>query len=487
MQQRPDDKQFKNMNQFLEDLKTSSTSYILENSEVKATEKLKQQYSEKFDAIRQQLQKEKVRNEELVKMVETYGHQIKFQQQEINRIKESELRKDKIVQEVKTVVSKMTYEKDHLINQLSDQDAKIQKLVNIVQRQNTDQKDIKEQFSVCQQELSKAIELTQEFERGLNEERKTNQDLVQQIAVERKDRQNEKTSLEQIRCENKQLTENLNANQTRVQDLELQNLNLAKENNELNLQLLSEREELSKQKQMKVDIQKQISMENESLHEFYLKQMESIISEKVGTLQQHVKEWEKKLQNEKNEALNHLKAEHKLQIEGLRRQFKSLDAQIKASEAIHKASKREAYALKGQLDRQISPHRLHHPQVLDSLTSSDEEASGLASQRSLPPLNNKQKTHSRKSSVTTVMNNLQPEMQRRPRSADVALSSTIRPITPQESDSSLLTSFEKKDLVQSFIKQFLEDNPEAVFDQELLVGLSAKASKLINQPPPHEE
>ena len=179
MQQRPDDKQFKDMNQFLEDLKTSSTSYILENSEVKATEKLKQQYSEKFDAIRQQLQKEKVRNEELVKMVETYGHQIKFQQQEINRIKESELRKDKIVQEVKTVVSKMTYEKDHLINQLSDQDAKIQKLVNIVQRQNTDQKDIKEQFSVCQQELSKAIELTQEFERGLNEERKTNQDLVQ--------------------------------------------------------------------------------------------------------------------------------------------------------------------------------------------------------------------------------------------------------------------------------------------------------------------
>ena len=473
------------MNQFLEDLKTSSTSYILENSEVKATEKIKQQYSEKFDAIRQQLQKEKLRNEELVKMIETYGHQIKFQQQEIHRIKESELRKDKIVQEVKTHVSKMTYEKDHLVSQLSDQDAKIQKLVIVIQRQNADQKEIKEQFSVCQQELSKAIELTQEFERGLNEERKTNNDLVQQIAVERKDRQNERASLEQIRSENKQMTENMNAIQDRVRDLEMQNLDLAKENNELNLQLLSEREELSKQKQMRVDIQKQSSMENESLHEYYLKQMESIISEKVGTLQQHVKEWELKLQSEKNEALNHLKAEHKLQIESFRRQ---LDAQIKASEAIHKASKREAYALKGQLDRQISPHRLHHPQVQDSLTSSDEEASGLQSQRSLPPLNNRQKTHSRKSSVTTVMNNLQPDLQRRPHSADVALSSTIRPTTPHhESDGSLLTSFEKKGLVQSFIKQFLEDNPEAVFDQDFLVGLSAKASMLVNQPPSHGE
>ena len=49
----------------------------------------------------------------------------------------------------------------------------------------------------------------------------------------------------------------------------------------------------------------------------------------------YVKEWERKITDEKTDALNNLKAEHKLQIEGLRRQFAQLDAQIKASEAIH--------------------------------------------------------------------------------------------------------------------------------------------------------
>ena len=55
---------------------------------------------------------------------------------------------------------------------------------------------------------------------------------------------------------------------------------------------------------------------------------------------------------------------------------------------------------------------------------------------------------------------------------------------PQLDDSqgsSVLSIGEKKDLVQTFIKQFLEDYPEAVLDSKMMEGLSAKANALIDQ------
>ena len=106
--------------------------------------------------------------------------------------------------------------------------------------------------------------------------------------------------------------------------------------------------------------------------------------------------------------------------------------------------------------------------------------------RSLPPTNstlnnNKQRPSAlRKSSgvvsSVTVMNNLH----QRPRSAPHGPVETVDRLKP-ESDSSLLTSTEKKDLVKNFIKQFLEDNPDAVLDKQLMAGLSEKANNLIER------
>ena len=38
----------------------------------------------------------------------------------------------------------------------------------------------------------------------------------------------------------------------------------------------------------------------------------------------------------------------------------------------------------------------------------------------------------------------------------------------------------KKDIVKAFIKQFLDDNPEAALDSKLMAGLSEKANQLID-------
>ena len=68
----------------------------------------------------------------------------------------------------------------------------------------------------------------------------------------------------------------------------------------------------------------------------------------------------------------------------------------------------------------------------------------------------------------------------RPRSAGAKLA--LRLETPsRQHDTSVLTSSEKKDLVRTFIKEFLEDNPDAVLDSKLMAGLSEKANKLIDR------
>ena len=52
-----------------------------------------------------------------------------------------------------------------------------------------------------------------------------------------------------------------------------------------------------------------------------------------------------------NGPLVSLEGQHNQQIESFKRQFSQLEAQIMASEAIHIASKKEAVALKGQLEQ----------------------------------------------------------------------------------------------------------------------------------------
>ena len=50
----------------------------------------------------------------------------------------------------------------------------------------------------------------------------------------------------------------------------------------------------------------------------------------------------------------------------------------------------------------------------------------------------------------------------------------------ESSTTSALSATEKKDIVKAFIKQFLDDNPEAALDPKLMAGLSEKANQLID-------
>ena len=49
------------------------------------------------------------------------------------------------------------------------------------------------------------------------------------------------------------------------------------------------------EEKMKVDFQSRLKANEESVHAFYLTQMESLLSDKVASLQNYINEWEKKL------------------------------------------------------------------------------------------------------------------------------------------------------------------------------------------------
>ena len=49
------------------------------------------------------------------------------------------------------------------------------------------------------------------------------------------------------------------------------------------------------EEKMKLDFQSKLKANEESVHAFYLTQMESLLSDKVASLQNYINEWEKKL------------------------------------------------------------------------------------------------------------------------------------------------------------------------------------------------
>jgi hypothetical protein len=145
----------------------------------------------------------------------------------------------------------------------------------------------------------------------------------------------EKASLEKLENENKKLIKDLEKLSLDLRDSEDKQDRLEQEKNELETFLNTEREQFNLDRsRLKADVDEQRKKNEEFLHDFYLKQLDAIVGEKVAALQNHVKDWEKKLNEEKAAALNNMKVEHRLQIEALRRQFAQLEAQIKSSEAV---------------------------------------------------------------------------------------------------------------------------------------------------------
>ena len=391
------DDQFQEMNEFLDKCKSSKN---------------------------EQLELERKRASELEKESLQLRSQIKFQAQEIQKLGNEITQKDNLLLELKScwaqAVQALNKEREEILAEKTKSEEDFRRL-------KSEQNEAKNQFYVCQGELEKALLIAAEFKQRLDQDEHIKNELNNQI-IKNKD------------STNSQITELVQDNTKLQNELEemRRRLHSAIEDKENYEKLMArERQKFEQERtdfkttegQMRLESNKKLKSQEESLHAFYLTQMESILSDKIEALQKYVNEWEKKLSDEKVQALHDLQSQHNHQIESFKKQFSQLEAQIKASEAIHIASKREAEALKGQLES--------NP-ILDpfSSSSSSEDEAALASRRSLPnssKLNNRKlrkSSSSRMSSVTTVMNNLKKrsslEQELRPHSAGAKLLSAAK-------------------------------------------------------------
>ena len=428
-------------NGFLDRLKSTIAADLDQGSKgvgIHMLEELKQQNSQEYESIRIQLREEKEKNIALENQSQTYIQQLRTQDGEIQKLKESIGRKDELLSEIKSkwfeTTSRWNSEKEKLADELKSARIQSTELSDALHRQKLEHQEIKVQFNICQKELEKALILATRFKEDMDQQEEKNNLLLDQIRIEHKDRANEKASLEKLENENKKLIKDLEKLSLDLRDSEDKQDRLEQEKNELETFLNTEREQFNLDRsRLKADVDEQRKKNEEFLHDFYLKQLDAIVGEKVAALQNHVKDWEKKLNEEKAAALNNMKVEHRLQIEALRRQFAQLEAQIKASEAVHIASRREAEALKTKLERPPAgtPERdqgfAHSATMSTTTTTSDEDTlrpNSILNNRQRPPFVRK----SRMSSVT-VMNDLHPqipELEIRPRSASAAISLPAR-------------------------------------------------------------
>ena len=406
---------------------------ILERSKTSKNELLEQEKKRNFElekevgTCKEHFEYEKRRNSELESEVIALNAQLKLQAQEFQNLKTDAMQKGKIILDLKSRWSGVVQEFNEKLTQTVDEKEKFEKAYS---KLKSDQNEAQHQLTTCQNELEKAITLALEFKQKIDADEEIKSGLENEIIKQSNANSNE---LEQLKQDKAELKHQIGLIQKQLEQVieEKQNYEkiMARERDQFER---GQDHWKSQYEQLKIETNAKLKANEESLHAFYLNQMEQIFDEKVKGIQKHVDTWEKQLIKEKNDALVSLEGQHNQQIESFKRQFSQLEAQIMASEAIHIASKKEAVALKGQLEQ--GPRSLRTTYRTPSTSASENDEVGLTSRQSLPNSNNlnnrkgsRKLSTSRMTSVTSVLqlkNDLKDEV--RPRSAGPNLGSTSK-------------------------------------------------------------
>ena len=360
---------------------------ILERSKSAKNEQLEKEKEhnvelcKQIEVLKSQLEQEKNHNIELEKAVGVLKQQFAHQSLEIKTLNSELVKRNQLISEIKPMWTQAVEE--------------LNKQRNAHIKLKSEQNEARSQLHKCQNDLEKALKLATEFKQTVDENEEIKKGLEDKVLKQNEANNNE---IAQIKQDKTELQEQMKILQTQLEQVIVDKQNyekvMARERDQFEVE---KNHWKSQHDQRESDFDNKLKMElranEESLHAFYVTQMQSIISEKVESLQGHVNTWEIKKNGEKDEALrnlqekhnqqieialHNLQEKHNLQIESFKRQFSQLEAQLKASEAIHIASKKEAKVLKGQLE---GPS--FQPSTSSSSTDGDE-AVRTVSRRSFP-------------------------------------------------------------------------------------------------------
>ena len=263
-------------NGFLDRLKSTIAADLDQGSKgvgIHMLEELKQQNSQEYESIRIQLREEKEKNIALENQSQTYIQQLRTQDGEIQKLKESIGRKDELLSEIKSkwfeTTSRWNSEKEKLADELKSARIQSTELSDALHRQKLEHQEIKVQFNICQKELEKALILATRFKEDMDQQEEKNNLLLDQIRIEHKDRANEKASLEKLENENKKLIKDLEKLSLDLRDSEDKQDRLEQEKNELETFLNTEREQFNLDRsRLKADVDEQRKKNEEFLHDF---------------------------------------------------------------------------------------------------------------------------------------------------------------------------------------------------------------------------
>ena len=123
-----------------------------------------------IEVFKRELKREKEQNDALKEQKNAFELQLKSQLDEIQKLKENDAKKNKILNEAKIMFVELNSEKDKLatekvqiiteVKKLRQQNEDLAELFN---HQNSEQNEIKKQFFVCQEELERAVQLASGF------------------------------------------------------------------------------------------------------------------------------------------------------------------------------------------------------------------------------------------------------------------------------------------------------------------------------------
>ena len=310
----------------------------------------------------QQLDALTLENQRLREESRKLQEQIDAQNKDIVKLEHEVNAKHKLLSEVKMTweqaVHNLALEREKMLSEKCE-------IENELGRMKSKEKETMEQFNLCQNQLERALLLAADFKQKLDEDDHERQCLQEQQNAAQETMRKLQLQLKQFQSRENELiasqeslTNDVQRMKRKVEDAmndkEHYEQVMARERE----QMKSEREHLclevkdqqkSLEAKMRNELQVRLKANEESVHAFYLTQMESLLSEKVASLQEYINEWEKKLLADKAEAVEQLKSEHNQQLESLRKHFSQLEAKMQASDEVHRASKREAEILKGQL------------------------------------------------------------------------------------------------------------------------------------------
>ena len=378
------DREFEEMNTFLDQVKNSSCSPIslnifspksssdrlsllgcavaspaitkpdIKNIKTKETAELELVISK----LKVNLDNETQSRMQLENTVTEFRNQCKSKNGQIASLEKANNEKLQLLLDVKQRWSEVSRQWEQDQNELKE---KISESNTIITQLRDEGKKAKHQFSICQEELQKAVEIATDFKTKLEEEEKLNGDvlneLLSQKSTKAKQLQVEHNKVEELSNENKEL-------KTKLEQLKNENDELTNSqkntNQEISEELLKSKkciEKLTQENQELTENVKNVEHERQaiesSLHTFYASQMESILTEKIATLQSNVRAWESNMAREKQEAVEFLQNQHVIQMESLtERHLKDMQKSrndMKVLKASITASRKESDALREQL------------------------------------------------------------------------------------------------------------------------------------------